>query len=82
MKSLSATVETDETVGAAPAAVHVLTAVFGSPEAGSNGVVVSAPETPNAIAEAAVGAEESATVITSEDTAVAATPYHSMWVAS
>src|SRR6266849_2162429 len=80
MKSLSATVETPETVGTAAVAVHALTPVFGSPAVGSKGVVVSAPDIPNAIPDAAVGVADIITVTVSAVSAVAAVPYHSMLV--
>jgi len=80
MKSLLAAVETPETVGAAAVAVQVLTPVFGRPAAGSNGVVVSAPDIPNSIPEAAVGVADRVTVTVSAVIAVAAVPYHSVLV--
>jgi hypothetical protein len=79
-RSVSAAVETPVTVGAAAVAVQVLRAVAGSPAAGSNGVVVSAPDTPKAMPEAAVGVPERWTVTVSLVRVVAAVPYHSIIV--
>ena len=49
---------------------------------GSKGVTVFAPETANSSALAAVGVPLRETVITSDESAVEAMPYHSVWVVS
>ncbi len=76
-KSVSASVETDPTDGLDAVALHALAAA-GKPVAGSNGVVVSAPDTPKEIPEAEIGVVERVTVIVSDVTIVAAIPYHSV----
>ena len=75
---MSAAVVTPDTVGEEFALLQELTAVAGSPAAGSKGVVVSAPETPNEIPEAAVGVVDRLIVIVSAVSVVAAFPYHSV----
>ncbi len=82
MKSVSPIVDTPGTEGVAAVPLQALTAVDGSPDAGSKGVVVSAPETPKAMPEAEVGVADRVTVIVSDERAVAAIPYHSMLVDS
>ena len=79
---MSALVETEDTVGTDVVKVQELTPDFGRPAAGSKGVVVSAPETPNTIPEAAVGVAPRFTVIVSGPTVEAAIPYHSTCVVS
>ncbi len=74
---MSASVEIPPTVGAEAVVVHEF-AAFGRLAAGSNGVVVSAPETPKEIPEAESGVVERCTVIVSEVTVEAAIPYHSV----
>jgi hypothetical protein len=77
IKSVSASVETAPTDGLEDVALHAF-APFGSVAKGSNGVVVSAPDTPKEIPEADIGVVESWTVIVSDVTAEGAIPYHSM----
>jgi hypothetical protein len=82
MKSVSAIVETVETVGAVLPPLQAATAVLGNPAAESNGVVVSALDTPNAIPDADVGVPDRLTVITSAAMVPVVLPYHSVWVDS
>jgi hypothetical protein len=77
-KSVSATVFSPETVGMEFVPVQPLAALVGGPAAGSKGDVVSTPDTPNAIPEAAVGAPDRVTVTVSADIADVVVPYHSM----
>lgn len=76
-KSVSAAVVTPDTVGEEFELLQELTAVAGSPAAGSNGVVLSAPLTPKDIPEADVGVVDRLIVMVSAVSAVAAFPYHS-----
>jgi hypothetical protein len=79
---VSEVVATPVIVGVDAVPVQELIPVLGGVELGSKGVTVSAPETPKAIPEADVGVEPRVTAIESPVTAVAATPYHSVFVVS
>ena len=79
---MSAVIETPLTDGVVLPPLQADTAVFGNPDAGSKGVVVSALETPKPIPDAEVGVPERLTVTVSAVSVPVALPYHSMCVVS
>jgi hypothetical protein len=81
-KSLLAIVVSPVTLGLEFVPVQLLVLWIGNPDVGSNGVVVSAPETPKAMAEALVGVADNVTVITSALIVELVVPYHSTCVVS